>query len=57
MKIIKLNSPGKINITYVSGKDYGHTFAARANKVNYIRILDKRVSYLFHQAHRINNDS
>ena len=45
--IAKLSFPGKVNLTYVSGKENGHTCGARTDNVNKIRILHKHVSCFF----------
>ena len=41
IKIAKLSSPGKVNTRYVSGKDNGHIWLPRKDKVN-------KNSYIFH---------
>ena len=41
LKIVKLYSPGKVNTRYVSGKDNGHIWLLRKDKVN-------KNSYIFH---------
>ena len=41
IKIPKLSSPGKVNTRYVGGKDNGHIWLLRKDKVN-------KNSYIFH---------
>ena len=41
IKIAKLSSPGKVNTRYVSGKDNGHIWLLRKDKVS-------KNSYIFH---------
>ena len=49
IKIAKLSSPGKVNTRYVSGKDNGHIWLLRKDKVSKKFVyLSRPVSYLFH---------
>ena len=49
IKIAKLYSPGKVNTRYVSGKDNGHIWLPRKDKVSKKFVyLSRPVSYLFH---------